>query len=101
MQVHTSKHLDHAWYTPTAVTSDWQQKMAYLEYGLGNFYSVDGELTHYHNWYDRVRTHSGMKDSVSTGKNNQGFPTEYVNAYSLKFLNDFKMKRVSIPLLDK
>ncbi len=47
--------------------ANWQPRYANYEYGFGNFYSLDGHLTHYHNWYNRADEVS--EDSHEVHKN--------------------------------
>ena len=54
MKVHTSRHLAEPIYAPAPDVECWTDELAHLEYGLGNFYSVGGVITHYHNWYERA-----------------------------------------------
>ncbi len=99
MTVHASKRLNAPWYVPVHRTLHWQDELAHLQYGLGNFYSLDGHITHYHNWYDRIQVHGNLKNSQSTGRDKTGFPTDFINAYTRKFLKDIKADHVSIPAL--
>lgn len=50
-------------------------------YGLGNFYRVDGKLTHYHNWFART---------LSGNKSYQGIPSDFVVAYTKRLMSDYK-----------
>ena len=97
MQVHTSAVLPKPWYQLTHRTKHWDERMASLDYGLGNFYSIGGQVTHYHNWYERVQTHAELRSSQSTGRNNEGFPTDFVRAYSERFLNDLTKAKINVP----
>lgn len=100
MNVHSSRLLDKPWYSPTIKTNHWDDRLASLEYGLGNFYSVEGHLTHYHNWYDRIYSHDSLKSSKSTGRNNDGFPTDFVRAYSQRFLHGLANGHINLPAID-
>ena len=48
MDVHTSPEVPDPIVNPAQTYKYWQTLWANLRYGLGNFYSLDGELTHYH-----------------------------------------------------
>jgi len=68
-----------------------------LQYGLGNFYSIDGVVTHYHNWYERVDLKVNFQSKQTTEKNGIGFPIVYVKTYTEAFLSDYKNGCISIP----
>ena len=54
MQVHVSNAAAAPLFQPDADVTLWTDELAYLRYGLGNFYGLEGRITHYHNWYDRI-----------------------------------------------
>jgi glycosyltransferase involved in cell wall biosynthesis len=89
MDVHWSEQVAEPIYRPDTRPKIWSSELAYLRYGLGNFYSIDGVITHYHNWYDRVR-HS------PTERENE-FPMRYINAYTDAFLADYDRGQLAIP----
>lgn len=75
---------------PVQAYQYWQPAWANLRYGLGNFYTLDGALTHYHNWYDRL--------NATGGRDPDGLPAEFLAAYSRNFLEDYKRGNVQLPL---
>jgi len=95
MSVHWSDRVEEAVYQPVEDLKWWPQELSFLRYGLGNFYSVEGVVTHYHNWYDRVSDET-MKASNASGQK-RFFPSDYIRAYTLAFLKDLADGRVVIP----
>ncbi len=89
MDVHTSPPSD----TPIVNTVQeyryWQPLWAGLRYGLGNFYSLDGILTHYHNWYDRQKSAAGGGPDT--------LPADFLSAYSRNFLSDYAAGMIVFP----
>jgi len=75
----------------------WSDELRFLRYGLGNFYTLDGMITHYHNWYDRVQQAAGVPPVTPTGRNPKGFPLDYVKAYSERFLRDYQSGQLVLP----
>lgn len=102
MRVMHSNYLPEARYTPLLMTDIWHEKLAELQYGLGNFYAIGDTITHYHNWYDRL-DFNALKENpaATTAANNQGFPLGYIEAYTQRFLDDYDNDRVSLPSLDQ
>lgn len=94
MDVHWSDQVLDPIYTPATRPKVWSDELAYLRYGLGNFYSIDGVITHYHNWYDRVRR-QGRFASPKEDENN--FPLRYIAAYTEAFLTDYDRRELVIP----
>jgi glycosyltransferase involved in cell wall biosynthesis len=90
MGVHWSEYVSEPIYTPEVRPLFWSSELAFLRYGLGNFYSIDGIITHYHNWYDRV--HHLQK------ANEKEFSSQYINIYTAAFLSDFDRGQLAIPL---
>jgi len=78
----------------------WREGFGRLRYGLGNFYSLDGEITHYHNWYDRAGVASAAVDPDSTAEypGEGGFPLAWLQACGRRFLADFAADAVRTPL---
>jgi len=74
---------------PVQAYKYWQPLWANLRYGLGNFYTLDGALTHYHNWYDRLNA-GGSADPDC-------LPAEFLSAYSRNFLEDYQAGNVRLP----
>lgn len=65
MDVHTSTREPEPVYVPNFKPKYWGETLSYLRYGLGNFYSLNGHITHYHNWFDRVGLGSEQFDPAS------------------------------------
>ena len=84
-------------YSPTVRPMVWSDEMSILKYGLGNFYALDGEVTHYHNWYDRISAvpvHSGTGTIEQDGK---GFSVDYIRKCSANFKSDYWSNTLDIP----
>jgi glycosyltransferase involved in cell wall biosynthesis len=102
MSVHVSDRVESPIYQPLVpdipLNWVWNESLAYYRYGLGNFYSIDGKITHYHNWYERIRA-DVPDDSLdtTTGNSARGFPLAYVKAYTNSFLDDLQHHRVRLP----
>jgi len=96
MSVHTSRRVDIPIWRPRFEPVCWSEELAHLEYGLGNFYSVDGEVTHYHNWFERL-LEEVPDDSEKADLSNGGIPSAYINAYTRRFLTDYARGAVGIP----
>jgi len=98
MNVYVSNAEPEALFTPNPDTTLWSEELGHLRYGLGNFYGVDGEITHYHNWYDRVITASnGPKGAPPPRRPRREFPPAFINAYSQRFLADYQAGTVELP----
>jgi glycosyltransferase involved in cell wall biosynthesis len=79
----------------------WREGFESLRYGLGNFCGSNGEITHYHNWYDR----SGAPGAeIALGSDAQyppegGFPLAWLQACSRRFLGDWEAGAVRLPVI--
>lgn len=71
----------------------WSESLARLRYGLGNFYSVDGVVTHYHNWYDRILGEHHEADAPR----GDGIPAAYIAERTRVFLRDYANGAIQIP----
>lgn len=96
MDVHVSDCVEEPIYQPGFQPDVWSAELAYLRYGLGNFYSIHGEITHYHNWYDRVPKSVELHSAEGTSKSG-GFPLAYVSAYTSAFVRDYRSGKLHIP----
>lgn len=96
MNVHASNREKAPLYIPSEPPRVWSEELGLLRYGLGNFYSIDGVITHYHNWYDRVIT-ANKKDSA-TKSGSKEFPADFINQYSSRFLADYQGGKIDLPL---
>lgn len=96
MKVHPSPTVTEPVWTPDSEPYCWTDELAYLQYGLGNFYSLDGAITHYHNWFDRILA----DDATATGAariDQGGIPTAYLKVCSRRFLDDYEQGCVAYP----
>lgn len=90
MAVHWSDRVKEPIFKPTDAPEVWSEELSFLRYGLGNFYSVNGTVTHYHNWYDRI--------SSLSHRRRISFPPEYIRTYTRAFLSDLEAGSVVIPI---
>jgi glycosyltransferase involved in cell wall biosynthesis len=97
MQVHTSRRTELPIWQPSFEPICWTDELAYLEYGLGNFYSLDGTVTHYHNWFERLLVEVG-DDSSKADLKQGGIPSAYINVYTRRFLHDYTEGKIGIPI---
>jgi len=97
MLVHASDHVEEPIYVPPFRPSVWSDELSYLRYGLGNFYSLDGVITHYHNWYDRLNLAVSEDSRETSGSDGTGFPLAYIRAYSTAFLRDYQANGLVLP----
>lgn len=98
MAVHVSNAEPEPLFIPDPDVTLWSEELGHLRYGLGNFYGIDGTITHYHNWYDRVVTaRPGAGQADATGKLRREFPAAFINAYSQRFLADYQAGTVDLP----
>lgn len=97
LRVHASPAEDSAWYVPDGSPAVWRDDLGSLRYGLGNFYSIDGYITHYHNWYERALNLELDDPRATTGRNGEGFPLQYVKQATIRFLEDYHAGRVRLP----
>lgn len=98
MGVHVSDRLEQPYYTPDFPLQHWSPQLGHLRYGLGNFYSPDGVVTHYHNWYDRRVDKTKQFDPHETLEiGGGGVPVAYLKAYTTNFVNDYQKNCVVIP----
>lgn len=84
-------------YQPPFKPKVWSDELSYLRYGLGNFYSLDGHITHYHNWYERIVSDVTVDSMQTTGKNGEGFPSAYIKSYTERFLADYLRGELMMP----
>jgi hypothetical protein len=94
MDVQPSDRLPEARYGPYPEATVWTEELAFLRYGLGNFYSIEGVVTHYHNWYERVSKENTVALPSPSGR---GFPLEYIRDYTRAFLGDYEAGRLVVP----
>ena len=92
MNVLVSDKLERPVYMPEYTPGEWSEELSYLRYGLGNFYSIDNEITHYHNWYDRI-SNKVRRDKISKTE----FPVEFIDIYTDNFLKDLLSGSLILP----
>lgn len=97
MQVHASNYLNEPYYVPDYELKHWSPDLGFLNYGLGNFYSLDGVITHYHNWYDRRVEKTKKFDPRETLEVGGGLPVSYLKAYSDRFISDYRKNCLVLP----
>ncbi len=97
MLVHTSDIVSEPIYKPAFEQCVWSEELGYLRYGLGNFYSIDSVITHYHNWYDRIDLNVDAQSQQTTSDNGAGFPVAYIKTYTQAFLRDYADGSLKIP----
>ena len=98
MGVHVSEHLREPFYVPDFPLQHWLPQFGHLRYGLGNFYSLDGVVTHYHNWYDRRVDKTKQFDPRETLEiNGGGVPVAFLKAYTENFMNDYAQGKLVLP----
>ncbi len=99
MAVHTSTLEASPIYTPSFKPKYWESEWGYYRYGLGNFYSLDGQITHYHNWFDRISSEGVDIDTQSqaTFPKDGGLPLAYVKVYTDNFISDLKSGQIVMP----
>lgn len=98
MKVHTSCHLDQRVCVPSQDTECWTDELSYLQYGLGNFYSIDGLITHYHNWYERLIDNKHTKQRKPE---RSLIPLDYISQRTREFLSDLAVGNVALPDADE
>ena len=69
----------------------WSADWGALAYGFGNFYALDGAITHYHQWYARRSAFD------STGLNDDGVPVAYLDEAAARFARDYAAGTVKLP----
>lgn len=96
MNVLTSNVVSEPLFIPSKPPAVWSDELMYLRYGLGNFYSIDGIITHYHNWYDRISTRS--HSVVGAAESKKDFPADFIHDYTLRFLSDYQQSNLDLPI---
>jgi glycosyltransferase involved in cell wall biosynthesis len=98
MSVHVSERRAAPYFVPEVPLKHWVPEMGHLRYGLGNFYSLDGVVTHYHNWYDRRAAKTKEFDPKETLEvDGGGVPVAYLKAYTTRFIADYWAGQVAVP----
>lgn len=94
MRVLTSRRLAEPIYRPPFEPKCWSAELEHLDYGLGNFYALDGTITHYHNWFDRFQENVPLDSTLET---EDGIPNAYLRIGSERFLRDFRQNTIHLP----
>lgn len=97
MKVHASPREPEPIYIPQFTPEYWSDELSYLRYGMGNFYSLDGEITHYHNWYDRVPKDLPIHSLETTEGNGRGLPSAFLSLGTRRFLEDLATASLLLP----
>lgn len=97
MRVHASPSESTPVYTPPFTPEYWSNTLAHLRYGMGNFYSLDGDITHYHNWFDRVPKDLPADSLETTDGNGKGLPSAYLSLTTRRFIEDLEQGRLVLP----
>lgn len=97
MRVHTSPRLDAEHYSPPFIPEYWADDLGSLRYALGNFYSVEDRITHYHNWFDRALREVPLDSVETTGGGGLGTPVAWLWQGAKRFLGDYEAGRLALP----
>ncbi len=95
MDVYVSNRASEPLYVPPTPPAVWSDELCYLRYGLGNFYGLDGTITHYHNWYDRIAARE--KTETTPSPQRKDFPTDFIRSYTNRLLEDYRAGRLELP----
>jgi len=100
MKVHPSPKEPKSFYSPPFTPEYWSEELSFLRYGMGNFYSLDGEITHYHNWFDRVPKNIPIDSVETTDGHGKGLPLAFLSIATQRFLEDLRQGRILVPSPD-
>lgn len=100
MRVHPSPRDPHVVYRPPFTPEYWSRELEDLRYAMGNFYSLDGEITHYHNWFDRVPKDVPLESRETTEGEGKGLPLAFLSLGTRTFLDDLGRNDVRVPAVD-
>jgi glycosyltransferase involved in cell wall biosynthesis len=101
MKVHASPREREPIYTPAFTPEYWSDDLSDLRYAMGNFYSLDGQITHYHNWYDRAPKNLNMSSLETTGGKGRGLPLAFLSLGTRRFIEDLDAGHVILPSPDE
>lgn len=101
MRVHASPKERVAVYEPPFTPEYWSEEFSYLRYGMGNFYSLDGCITHYHNWFDRVPKDVPVDSLETTEGDGRGLPLAYLSLCTRRFIDDLQSGTLVLPSPDE
>jgi hypothetical protein len=97
MRVHTSVHSDPPIYAPHFDAPLWNPAFANYRYGLGNFYSLDGVITHYHNWFERALEDVADDSTKTLPPASGGLPLAFLKRYTRNFIDDLERGTLQLP----
>lgn len=100
MKVHASPSEPSPVYSPPFTPEYWSEELGHLRYGMGNFYSLDGEIIHYHNWFDRVPKDVPLDSLETTEGQGKGLPLAFLSQGTRLFLEDLRTGRLVMPSPD-
>ena len=95
MDVYVSNRASEPLFTPASPPAIWSDELAYLRYGLGNFYGLGGTITHYHNWYGRIAARE--KTETAPNPSRKDFPVDFIRSYTQRLLADYSAGRLELP----
>lgn len=95
--VHPAHLGTDTYFSPPVPFKYWRENWGNRRYGLGNFYSVDGVITHYHNWFDRIGVLDSEDAPEASFPADGGLPVAFVKDYSRRFLADFAAGSIELP----
>jgi glycosyltransferase involved in cell wall biosynthesis len=101
MKVHASPKEAEPIYTPPFTPEYWSEELSYLRYAMGNFYSLDGNIIHYHNWFDRVPKNVPTGSLETTEGHGKGLPLAFLSLGTRRLIEDLEIDRVIMPSLDE
>jgi glycosyltransferase involved in cell wall biosynthesis len=95
MRVHTSPRTEVPIYECMLDAANWKPEYARYCYGFGNFYSLDGQVTHYHNWYNRID--EGISADSTAVHPTDHLPLAFMQVYGTRFLDDYLAGTIRLP----
>lgn len=101
MKVHASPREVSPVYTPAFTPEYWSDELSFLRYGMGNFYSLGGVVTHYHNWFDRVPKDVPVDSLQTTEGDGKGLPQAFLSLGTRNFIADLEAGRMVLPSPDE
>ena len=91
MEVLTSPRMAESWYAFRNGEGAWDEEWAHYVYGFGNFYRLDGVVTHYHQWYARATAGDTERMGPRTA------PVEFLRQSQERFARDYERGQVLLP----
>jgi glycosyltransferase involved in cell wall biosynthesis len=97
MRVHVSPRVAAPIYAPQFDAPMWKPDFATYRYGLGNFYSLDGVITHYHNWFERALENVPDDSTKTLAPQSGGLPLAFIKKYTRNFIDDLERGALQLP----